>query len=379
MAERTNASSKQSKKASNTRPPAHNLEQAIQPEQLPENLADLPAQSNARTVRQDAVLRLQRRLGNNYVQRQIARQADEEGDVPVSAEGLGLEAELEGHPFGPVLQREDEAGDAPAETLAADVTLELKAPAVKRPTEKQIQDKHGVQGIAGYTKPTIKFAVPEAKKYSIKVKVIITFAMDLASEYTGGRLQVLRDHEDSHILIAEKVANEHVIKPLKSEIEALKEFNSSTKPKINPMFNDKYQKFKDEEKIESDAFDAVDYPRMKQAYLGVKTSLANLAAGSAKIKTMSAAMDAFNNGAAGAADADSIGKLTKAVADAQAALSADDLARLQYNEEFKGKVSTAQGIVSKMTEKPDALAEGVKAKLDELSPILDKFTWQPVI
>jgi hypothetical protein len=94
---------------------------------------------------------------------------------------------------------------------------------------------------------------------------------------------------------------------------------------------------------------------------------------------MSAAMDAFNNGAAGAADADSMGKLTKAVADAQAGLSADDLARLQYNEEFKGKVSTAQGIVSKMTEKPDALAEGVKAKLDELSPILDKFTWQPVI
>jgi hypothetical protein len=263
---------------------------------------------------------------------------------------------------------------------SVDVSIKLNKPTIKTMPEKKVQEKHKEDDIAGYTTPGINVGVPVFKPQKIKVVVTLSFEMDLASEYKGGRKQVLRDHEDAHILIAEKVAREWVVEPLKEDLAEFDEFNQGNADEVVGKFGPRLLDFKREEGIESRAYDDLDYPRMDEAYFGVATSLADLVSGSEEVKAMDQAMDGFNGGAkAAAGDAEALGELTKAVLDAQEALGDTNLARLQYNKEFKKKVAKAQGIVAKLNKKPKALAEGVKEKLDEISPALEKFTWQPEI
>lgn len=392
MAERSNAgksSDKQAttKKSPDVQQPAVEIDQIdhiVGSRQAPPSLEELPAQSNAFAARKKAVLQLQRHLGNEHVQRQIAQhqiaRQEEETNQTLSTEGMGITLELEGHAASPAVQREDgaDAGEAEAAKPAVDVSIKLNPPKVKRMTEKQVQQKHGKPDIAGYTKPEIDISVPTFKTQEIKVVVTLDFKMDLASEYTGGRLQVLRDHEDAHILIAEKVAKEYVVEPLESFLGEMSEFSQGNASDIQTKLGEVVQDFKTEEGTESESFDNVDYPRMKDAYYGVATSLADLASGSAEIKAMVEAMDAFNSGAKAAAkDKDALGDLAKAIVDGQSALGETNMARLQYNSDFKGKVTQAQGLVEELKKKPEDLAEGASGKLDELTPVLASFTWKP--
>lgn len=344
-----------------------------------ERLPDMPAQSNAQKARHEAVLQLQRQLGNNFVQRQVAEEKNQ--NRKLSTKGMGLTMWLEGHPYTLLVQREDEPVEEEAPPKpSVDISIKLNKPTIKYMPEKKVQEKHGREDIAGYTKPGINIGVPKFKTQEIKVVVTLDFYMDLASEYKGGRKQVLRDHEDAHILIAEKVAQEWVVDPLKEDLAEFDEFNEGNAPQVQGKFGPRLEDFKREEGIESEAFDDLDYPRMDEAYYGVATSLADLASGSAEVKAMDQAMDAFNNGAkAAAGDAEALGNLTQAVSDGQEALGETNLARLQYNKEFKKKVTKAQGIVATLNKKPDKLAEGVKEKLDEISSALEKFTWEPEI
>ena len=382
MADKTAHQKDKAKKSTRSKPKSRQQSGALEFSLSPDRLSDLPEQSNAQPARLAAVLQLQRQLGNAVVQHQIARQEEEEAPAVKlpNPKSLTLEKELEGHPFGPTVQREDDAGEEALKTPSAAITLKLKDPKIKRLSEKKIQERHGKEGIAGYTKPKIKFSVSELKQYEIKVTVTISFVMDLAKEFKGGRLQVLRDHENAHILIAEKVANEFVLGPLKDDLEALPDYSNANKPQIQTAFGEKYQDFSDNEGDESEAFDDIDYPRMKEAYYGVKTPLADLSSGSAGVKKVVDTIDAFNDGGkAAAADAETLGGLIQPLVEAQDALGEDDLSRLQYNADFKKKVASAQKIVAGLNKKPDTLAEGVKTKLDELSPALEKFTWQPEI
>lgn len=340
----------------------------------------MPAQSNAQVVRQETLLRLQRQLGNNFVQRQFAAQ-EEDKNRNLSTKGMGMTLWLEGHADHLAVQREDEAAEEEAPPKPeVEVSIKLNKPTIKYMSEKKVQKKHKKEDIAGYTKPGINIGVPVFKSQKIKVVVTLDFYMDLASEYKGGRKQVLRDHEDAHILIAEKVAKEFVVDPLKEDLAEFSEFNKGNAAEVKAKFGPRLEDFKREEGDESQAFDDLDYPRMDEAYFGVATSLADLVSGSPEVKAMDDAMDAFNNGAnAAAGDAEALGALTTAVTEAQEALGDTNLARLQYNADFKKKVTKAQGIVAKLTKKPDKLAEGVKDKLDEISPALEKFTWKPEV
>lgn len=379
MAEKKGLKKKAAKNRASQRPSSRRRDPVSQAVQVPESLSELPEQSNASAARQATVLQLQRQLGNNYVQRQIAQRAEDENKA-LSTKGLGLTKLLEGHPYSLVAQREDEAGEEEVKTPAADISLKLNKPQITKMSEKKVQEKHGLANIAGYTKPKIGVKVKKLKKYEITLVITLDFFMDLAKEYKGGRGQVLRDHEDAHILIAEKVANEFVIDPLKSELEAMPEFNDENKAEIQAKFAAKLADFDTEEGNASKDFDDLDYPRMEEAYYGVATSLADLTSGSPQVKAMAEAMDAFSDGAkAAAGDAETLGGLTQAIIDAQQALGDTNLARLQYNEEFKNKVAKAQKVVAGMSKKPDDMAEDVKARLDELSPALEKFTWKPEI
>jgi hypothetical protein len=146
------------------------------------------------------------------------------------------------------------------------------------------------------------------------------------------------------------------------------------------LFNEKLPDFEKEEGDASELFDDLDYPRMDEAYHGVATPLADLSSGSPEVKRMVSTMDAFNERAkAAAGDAESLGGLIQPLIEAQDTLGETNLARLQYNDEFKEKVAKAQKIVAALNKKSDDLPEEVKASLEELAPILDKFTWQPEI
>jgi len=385
MAEKHVRHKKQRKPVARKRPKSHPAAHSPELIQSADRLSELPDFANAQPARTAAILRLQRQLGNAAVQRQIARQmaGQEEGEQGVAVQlpdpkSLRFELELEGHPFDPTYQREEDAGEETAKTTSAVITLKLKDPKINRIPEKKIQEKHGKEDIAGYTKPKIEVGAAGIKQYEINLTATISFVMDLAKEYKGGRLQVLRDHENAHILIAEKVANEFVVDPLKDELEGMPEFTKANKPEIEAKIKSAMEEFRDNEGDESEAYDDLDYPRMDEAYHGVATPLADLSSGSAEVKNMVAALDAFNDGAKAAKDdAASFGNLTQAIADAQDALGDTNLARLQYNEDFKEKVAKAQKIAGGLDKKADDLPAEVKTNLDELTPALEKFTWQP--
>ncbi len=390
MAEKHARHKKQRRPAARKRP--KNRSSAGTPDftQSADPISHLPDATNAQVARAAALLQLQRQLGNAVVQRQItrqmagdlSRQEDEEGAAVrlPDPKSLGVKLVLEGHPYGLAIQREDEAAEVAEETPTADITLKLKDPKINRIPEKKVQEKHGKENIAGYTKPAIEISVQKLKRHEIRLTVTITFEMDLAKEYKGGRLQVLRDHENAHILIAEKVANEFVVGPLKDGLQAMPEFTEANKAQIQALFNEKLPDFEKEEGDASELFDDLDYPRMDEAYHGVATPLADLSSGSPEVKRMVSTMDAFNERAkAAAGDAESLGGLIQPLIEAQDTLGETNLARLQYNDEFKEKVAKAQKIVAALNKKSDDLPEEVKASLEELAPILDKFTWQPEI
>jgi len=381
MAEKKMPQKQSGKRTARQRPKVLEESRDLGPDQALNQLSDLPDHPSAQGTRAAAILQLQRQLGNTFVQHQIALQEEEHNEAVElpDPKSIDFELELDGHPFGQTVQREDDAGEEAAKTTSAEINLELKDPKINRIPEKKVQEKHGKENIAGYTKPKINVSASNIKKHEIKLTVKITFVMDLASEYAGGRLQVLRDHENAHILIAEKVAKEYVVDPLKQKLEAMPEFSKANKPQITSKIQDAMADFKQHEGDESQDFDDMDYPRMADAYYGVATSLADLSSGSAEVKNMVTAMDAFNDGAkATSGDPEALGKLTQAIVDAQGSLGDTNLARLQYNQEFKNKVASAQSLVDDLKKKDD-LSEEVKAKLDALSPELDKFTWQPEI
>lgn len=385
MADKKMPQKSRGKRAARQRPKVRDESRELEPDQALSQLSDLPDHPSAQRTRTAAILQLQRQLGNTFVQRQIALQAEDQEQGHEEAvelpdpKSINFVLELDGHPFGQTVQREDDAGEEATKTPTAVLDLVLKDPKINRISEKKVQEKHGKENIAGYTKPKIKVSASNIKKYEINLTVKLTFVMDLAKEYSGGRLQVLRDHENAHILIAEKVAKEYVVDPLKEKLQAMPDFSKANKPQITSKIQDAMADFKQNEGDESQDFDDIDYPRMADAYHGLATSLADLSSSSAEVKNMVTAMDAFNDGAkAAAGDAAAFGKLTQVIADAQGALGATNLARLQYNQEFKDKVTAAQKVVEDIRKKED-LSEEVKAKLDSLGPVLYKFTWQPEI
>ncbi|MGB3714971.1 MAG: hypothetical protein WA996_11135 [Candidatus Promineifilaceae bacterium] len=360
---------------------------------------ELPAHSTARSLRQAAVLQLQQLHGNHYVQRVLATGASNgsirsqsERELQLSAEGLGLDEELEGHPSGgimPYIQRdgEEESGEGDAEESAPTVNISLTAnePTITRPSQAAIEARHGAN-IAGWTTPRDTILVPSKTDTSITITITLNFRIKLAREYTGDRLAVLQDHENHHPTIARNVAQEYLVDNLRTALEALPDFRDGAP--IQAAIQSAHNDFVSNEGTEARAFDTADYSRMEEAYYGVRTPLADLASATAAVQTMVTAIDSFNSGAtaepeaaegeeesAEEANSTRIIALAQPVIDARAGLAQVDVDRLQYNMEFKGKVTTAGGHVTTLG--GTSLNEAAQTKLQELQTTLNGFTWTP--
>jgi hypothetical protein len=356
--------------------------------------SDLPPHSTAQSLRQATVLHLQQRHGNSYVQRVLANgatngliQRQDDQEETLSTEGLGLEEELEGHPASGIMadiQRDGE-GEEEAGTTA-NITLRPSDPSITRPPQAEIESDHSRANIAGWTTPTDGIVVSRRTADTINITINLSFAIELAREYTGERLSVLQDHENHHPTIAQNVAQEYLVDNLKTELEGLPDFR--TEAPIQAAFQTAHNDFVSNEASDSRDFDSTDYSRMEEAYYGVRTPLADLASATAAVQTMVTAIDSFNSGATaepeaaeeeegsaeGANSARIIG-LAQPVVDARAGLAQVDVDRLQYNREFKGKVSTASGHVTTLG--GTQLNEAAREKLQELQTNLNSFTWTP--
>ena len=134
MAERKAAQQKRIKKSTRKRPA-----KGVKSPQTADHLIEQPGQANALPARLDAMLQLQRQLGNKVVQRQVAEEKDKNRNL--STKGLGMHLLLEGHPYSLLVQREgeDEAGEEEATKPSVDISIKLNEPQVKRMSEKKVQ------------------------------------------------------------------------------------------------------------------------------------------------------------------------------------------------------------------------------------------------
>ncbi|HRQ36765.1 MAG TPA: hypothetical protein PLD25_02490 [Chloroflexota bacterium] len=368
------------------------LESALLPAglALPELLSGLSGQETARPLRQQTLLRLQKQRGNAYVQRHLHPedvQLTEEDEAPLPTEGLGKEEELEGHgDLGrqTVIQREDGPGAAAAAPAAApasptaNITLTVNPPTIIRSPEADISASHGAEGIAGWCTPAYNVNVTSRTATTIGITVTLSFSIELASEYTGDRLSVLSDHENGHVRIGERLAQQHFVTDLQTNLQALPNFSAG--PPIQTQIVTAANAFTTAEGTESRAYDTADYPRMIEAYFGARTPLADLAAASAPIQRMIDALQAFNsyvtNMDALDTDESALENVTHPVINARAALSQTDVSRLQYNPEFKTMVATSQNFVNGMK---DHVSETGSVNLNEIELTLATFTWAPSV
>jgi hypothetical protein len=272
---------------------------------------------------------------------------------------------------------------------------------ITRPRLATIEAARGAN-IAGWTTPRDRILVPNKTPSTITINITLTFRIELAREYTGDRLSVLRDHENHHPTIATAVAQEYLVDNLRTALEALPDFDDEAP--IQAAIESAHNDFASNEGTEARAFDTEDYSRMDEAYYGVRTPLADLASATAAVQTMVTAIDSFNNGSTAEPEAEAeepaaetdesegetpeeagesaeqanstrIIALVQPVIDARAGLAQIDVDRLQYNPEFKGKVTTAGGHVTTLSGTP--LNEAAQNKLQELQTTLGSFTWTP--
>ncbi len=352
------------------------------------DFAALPEHVTARPLRQQALLHLQKQRGNSYVQRHLHPddvQRSEEDETPLPTEGLGAQEELQGHGnLGQqtVVQRENGSGAAapvaaPA-TPTANITLTVNPPTIVRSPEADISASHGAEGIAGWCTPAYNVSVTSRTATTIGMTVTLSFTIELASEYTGDRLSVLSDHENGHVIIGERLARQHFVTDLQTNLQALPNFSAG--PPIQAQIVAAANGFTTAEGTESRAYDTADYPRMREAYFGVRTPLADLAAASAPIQRMIDALQAFNsyvtNMDALDTDESALENVTHPIIEARTALSQTDVSRLQYNPEFKTLVATSQNFVAGMK---DHVSETGGISLHEIELTLATFTWAPAV
>jgi hypothetical protein len=371
--------------------------QRLHPEEHKDARSSLSRQDDATAtpVRRvsEPLLGLQQRLGNRAIggllqrvqgsgagrdailrqeEQELASTTTESEDVAYAPSTLRMRRELVGHGVEevPAVQtEEEEAGDGPTATvtLAANKPNEIRKPANK------IAEDHGKPNLAGWVTPKVDLQAPSISATEMELSVTLDFDIELAKEYKGEKLRVLRDHEQGHVNIGTRLAQEHLVDGLKESLEALGDFKS--KNSVKTALSTALQTFKDEEASESQDYDDVDYPRMEQAYIGVQLPLADLKKDSEEVASMAKALQDFE-----ASDAD----LVQAALDARAALSDDDLARLQYNVEFRELVDGVRSKIEAFIESQESPEAEVSAEDKELlgkakdaRAMLDDFTWKP--
>lgn len=340
------------------------------------------------------ILDWQRQVGNRavnrllqigFVMRQDEESATEEtSEISFDTRALGKEERLVGHgnlggvPLKEIslVQLQDEERE-----VTAHISLTTHTPVERFRPAAEIAAAHGRPDVAGWTTPHYDIQVPSARPYEVNIHVVMDYDIELASEYTGESLRVLRDHESGHVNIGNQVAQQHLVDGLRDALEFEPRLTPS---RIQNAIQTAANRFSQTERQESNDYDAIDYPRMQQAYLGARTPLPDLEAAYTHIADLAAAFRVFNAWAPNAAE-DRIGVLAQDVLTARDALSEDELSILQYNVEFRHLIETCRTSIDQIIERFhwdlwivefSTLDREVRNKLDELRVVLDDFTWR---
>lgn len=349
-----------------------------------------PVQAEAAGPQAD-LLRLQQQVGNQAVNRMVDAQVQRaaSGGEPVDFSGIALEEELPGHPAARVPQPAAAHGSPPQVQRAglygviADVSVSFDPPTVNRSkSAADIAAEHGRPGIAAWTKPHYRISPPTGDSMNIQFNVHFGWDMDLASEYTGLRGQILQDHEMGHVNIGKDVARRVFANQLKMRLEMQRVLNATTVP---PAINAAKQSFEEQEDRLGREFDAVDYARMEQAYLGARTPLGDLEAASPKIQAAAEALRRFQREAP-YAEQEAMIALSQETIDACGELEADEISLLQYNPDFKTLVELAKVRIEAFIAGRDVeawmfefsvLLPETRSQLNALRALLDhQFTWR---
>jgi hypothetical protein len=270
------------------------------------------------------LLRLQALAGNQAVasaMRSVQREDEPAGDFS----DLGTQETLEGAPLS--LQRKTSANARTGVTEGT--TTELSLPG------DNIASTHGKPGVVGWTTPAFDLQPgadigPQMASFDVKM----SFSMELASEYTGARGKVLRDHEQGHVRIGMLRARQHFDKELHDAVAAVP--RPYTGAALKPAIDAAVAAFKAGEKADGQKYDDADYPRMGRAYLGARTSMATLGGATPALQKL---IDALRNFIT--QPAATVGASAKNVVAMKAACSQSDIDTVQYNPEFSGVVDAA--------------------------------------
>ncbi len=355
------------------------------------------------------MLALQQEAGNRAVGQLIQRGAEPTGTLPqiwtrvfrqeeeseassddaaeIDTSQFTREAELPGHGNnGGGNSGGTSSGTAAAGSSGVDatVTMTVNAPSEISKPEADIAQDHGRPGVAGWTTPKYNMQVPYLDSDEISVDVTLDFDIELASEYTGAALDVLSDHEQGHVIIGTKKADEHLKDGLEAGLETFPLFNASSPPAIQTTINNAANNFETAEGNESQSFDDSDYPRMQQAYMGANSSLSDLGETAPNIKKMAETIEDFNK-ALPLTDEANVDSLAQSLFEAESALSQDELSRLQYNPEFKALVTTCEARITAFIESYDwdlwfiefsTLDDSAREALEMVRDTLGDFEWQ---
>lgn len=323
-------------------------------------------------------------------------EADPDPEVPqlddlvevIDVSDIEFSQTLPGHGFGPdkgSVSTAPAPSASPAPAADAVVTLTVNTPNETDRPEADIAAAHSRPGAAGWTTPSYAVAVTSARSNRVAINVTLDFEMELASEYTGDRRAVLRDHEFGHVEIGKNVARADLVNGLEATLESFSSFNRTN---IQSSLTTAASSFVTNEGNKSAAYDATDYPRMREAYLGVRTSVDDLAAASPAIAQLQRTMKGFAEADATALNASMVRQAASELRQAWDGLSDVDAARVQYNPGFKTLVADCERQVDDLLRafESDDLEEStttqdvaVRGLLEDIQRTLAKFEWQPSV
>jgi hypothetical protein len=375
-----------------------NLAAAALPEAITAGVSSLGSQATTLTKlatpqRLQAMRRISRQHGNGHVQRLVNilqnQEAGETTDEPLNTLGLGVEdKELTGHAdqggrFG--IQRAPGDGAAaaaapPAPTTTANINLQVNAPTIDRTqTMAQISTNHDRENVAGWTTPSYAVDVTSLTATTVDMTVTLDFLIEIASDIPDANAAVIQDHEQAHVIIGERVAQRHLVDDLRGDLQGLATF-AGNQPQMQTFIVTASTNFETTEEAESLTYDNTDYPRMREANFAVGVSLADLEAASGEVTNMTSALSMFSTAAAAFTSGMHIdtAHVESAAYDLMAtrsALTDIDLARLQYNPEFKALVVDCQQMIDFLVAEHLAGADPAHETLQLLHQTLRDFTW----
>ncbi|KRA37247.1 MULTISPECIES: DUF922 domain-containing protein [unclassified Nocardioides] len=209
----------------------------------------------------------------------------------------------------------------------------------------EIAIKKGGHNVAAWTTPNWEFnGVYMANDLSVlKLSYELAFLVELPSDYDAAKVEMLKQHELGHVEIAKRKAKEAFEVSLKAKIAALDDARDLNV--IKAMITKAMDEAKAAEKAASQAFDDAEYKVMSDRYRGIKAPLAELtraspgiAAAAKVLKSVPGAMQRARGMAASGVTAGTAARVDAAAG----ALSAAEVARVQFNAEFSALVSSAQ-------------------------------------